>query len=140
MTRLITFVTLIFALTLIPLTVFGQHTLTIEIGELLNSTGQIVLELSNEKGERITGITKKIEKKKCIMSISNLTSGKYAFKYFHDENKNMVLDLNWMGIPHEGFGFSTNPKVVLGAPSLEETIFELKGSITLKCTTSYYRI
>jgi uncharacterized protein (DUF2141 family) len=124
--------------TIIPLDLFGQVSLTIEINELQNNDGQVLLEFSNEKGEKIMGFTKNIEEKKCVIVVNNLKPGKYAFKYFHDENKNENLDCNWLGIPTEGFGFSNNAKGTFGPPSFKNTIFELKQSTTVKCKPIYY--
>jgi len=129
---------LFFGLTFTPLTLFGQFSLTIEIIGLRNNDGQVFIELSNEKGEKIMGITQKFVDSKCAIIIKNLTPGKYAFKYFHDENKNNILDLNWIGIPKEGFGFSNNAKGTFGPPSFEKTIFEVKGNNTLKLTPTYF--
>ena len=125
-------------LTIIPISLFSQITLTIEIEGLKNSDGQILLEFNNEKGEKIMGIKKNIIEKKCVIVINDLKPGKYAFKYFHDENKNEDLDCNWIGIPKEGFGFANNATGMFGPPSFKKTIFELKQTTTLKCTPIYY--
>jgi uncharacterized protein (DUF2141 family) len=45
--------------------------------------------------------------------------GQYAVVVIHDENSNMKLDRNFLGIPKEGFGFSNNPRVILSAPSFQ---------------------
>jgi uncharacterized protein (DUF2141 family) len=45
--------------------------------------------------------------------------GRYAAVVIHDENSNMKLDRNFLGIPKEGFGFSNNPRVVFAAPSFQ---------------------
>lgn len=132
-------VILLFCVTsLIPFNLLGQFYLTIEINGLQNSNGHVLLEFCNENGEKIIGVTKNIENKKCVIVIKNLEPGKYAFKYFHDENKNENLDCNWLGIPTEGFGFSNNAKGIFGPPSFKKTIFELKQSIIVKCTPIYY--
>ncbi len=121
----------------IPLASFSQFVLTIEINDLRNSNGQILLELNNEKGEKIAGIAQNITDNKCVIIVNNLKQGKYAFKYFHDENKNKNLDVNWMKIPKEGYGFSSNAKGTFGPPSFEKTIFEIKENTVLKCVTKY---
>jgi len=121
-----------------PLSSFGQFSLTIEINGLQNNNGQVLLEFSNEKGAKIRGIVQRISGKKCIIVIKNLKPGKYAFKYFHDENKNEKLDTNWIGIPTEGFGFSNNAEGMFGPPSFDKTIFTLKENITLKCSPTNY--
>jgi uncharacterized protein (DUF2141 family) len=138
MKRLKTLFILFFILSVKPITSLGQCALTIEIKELKNNDGQVLLEFSNEKGTKIKGITQSIKDKKCIIVIENLKPGKYAFKYFHDENKNEKLDVNWIGIPKEGFGFSNNAKGTFGPPSFDKTIFVIKDNITLKCIPTYY--
>ncbi len=129
---------IILVLTATPKILFGQFNLTIEINGLKNNNGQVLLEFSNEKGERILGITQKPLENKCIIVIKNLKQGKYAFKYFHDENKNEEVDTNWIGIPTEAFGYSNNAEGTFGPPSFEKTIFELKQNSNLKCTPTYY--
>lgn len=116
----------------------SQLSLTIEITGLRNNDGHVHLELSNEKGKKIKGITKNIIENTCVIIINNLKPGKYAFKYFHDENKNDKLDSNWIGIPIEGYGFANNAKGIFGPPSFKETIFELKQTKTVKCTATYH--
>jgi uncharacterized protein (DUF2141 family) len=130
---------LLFVLSFIPMTLVGQFSLTIEINGLINNDGQVLLEFSNEKGEHILGIAQNIVENKCIIVIKNLEPGKYAFKYFHDENKNENLDLNWIGIPKEGYGFSNNASGIFGPPSFKEMIFVMIGDTTLKCMLKYIR-
>jgi uncharacterized protein (DUF2141 family) len=116
----------------------AQLSLTIEINELRNNTGQIHLELNNDQEVRVVGVTKSISDNKSLIVIENLKPGRYAFKFFHDENKNEKLDVNWLGIPKEGFGFSNNPSMTFGPPSFDKTIFELKESIVIKCKPKYF--
>lgn len=132
------FLTLLF-LSVMPLSSFSQFTLTIEINGLKNNDGQVLLEFSNEKGEKIMGITQDIADNECIIFIKNLMPGKYAFKYFHDKNKNENLDLNWIGIPKEGYGFSNNAKGTFGPPPFEKMIFKIMDNTTLKCTPTYLK-
>jgi uncharacterized protein (DUF2141 family) len=114
----------------------GQLRLTIEIEELRNNTGVILLEISDSTGNKIGGITENIKDKKCSLVVENLKKGYYAFKYFHDENNNKNLDLNWIGIPREGYGFSNSKKAFI-PPPFEKTIFELKETKVMKCIPMY---
>jgi len=127
----------LFLLSVMPLSSFSQLTLTIEIDGLRNKNGQILLEFCNEEEIKIKGITQTIIGRKCIVVIENLKPGKYAFKYFHDENKNDKLDMNWIGMPTEGYGFSNNAEGTFGPPSFEKTIFAIGENATLKCTPTY---
>jgi uncharacterized protein (DUF2141 family) len=124
-------------LVLVPFRLFAQFSLTIEIKELRNNNGQINLELSNQHEEQIAGITKKLSSNSCVIVIDNLKPGKYAFKFFHDENMNNELDTNWLGIPKEGFGFSNDPSMTFGPPSFDKTIFYLNKSIVIACKPKY---
>jgi uncharacterized protein (DUF2141 family) len=51
--------------------------------------------------------------------IFQVPPGRYAAVVIHDENSNMKLDRNFLGIPKEGFGFSNNPRVIFSAPSFQ---------------------
>lgn len=130
---------LIFVLTVKPLTLFGQFSLTIEINRLQNNDGQVLFEFSNEMGEKMMGISQKIADSKCTIVIKNLTPGKYAFKYFHDENNNNKIDVNWLGVPKEGYGFSNNAKGIFSPPSFKKMIFEIKGDTILKYMPKYIK-
>ena len=116
----------------------SQNTLTINIENLGNNKGSILLELRDENNNFVKGLSEKITYNKCTILINDLKPGNYAFKYFHDENENKVLDTNWFGMPTEGFGFSNNALGTFGPPAFEKTIFELKGNVTQKCMPKYY--
>ena len=63
----------------------------------------------------------------------DLPDGEYAASVFLDENRNNKLDLNFLGIPKEMFGFSNNPKIFTGPPSFHESEFRVdESSKTLK--------
>lgn len=111
--------------------------LTVEITGLRSSDGQVILQLSDENDKELEGIHQAIIDNKCIIKIRNLNPGKYAFRYFHDENNNNELDQNWIGIPKEGYGFSNNAKSSIGAPDFEDMIFILGTEKTMVCTPNY---
>ncbi|HEV2678444.1 MAG TPA: DUF2141 domain-containing protein [Aliidongia sp.] len=49
--------------------------------------------------------------------------GHYAVALFHDENGNHHFDTTMLGLPAEGYGFSNNPTLYLGPPSLSQVRF-----------------
>lgn len=57
--------------------------------------------------------------------IENLPAGTYAFAVFLDENNNLALDKNMMGIPTEPYGFSKVPASKWRLPTWEEVKFDL---------------
>ena len=121
-----------------PLVVISQTTLNIEITELRNSNGQILLQLMDENKTNLKSIHGIIKDNKCIVILEDLRKTKYAFRFFHDENKNNKLDTNWLGIPEEGFGFSNNAKGKFGPPPFEKWIFDLKANTAITCKPTYY--
>ncbi|MCK4663339.1 MAG: DUF2141 domain-containing protein [Bacteroidales bacterium] len=120
-----------------PLILFAQFSLTIELNNLRNNNGQILLQIYDENQNKVKGAYGSIINKKCVIIIENLKSGRYAFKYFHDENKNDKLDTNWIGIPNEGYGFSNNAKGTFGPPSFEKWIFQIKDNKKMICNPNY---
>ena len=128
---------------LIPAVLFFQFEdpliLRIEINDLRNDRGQVILELLDGNENSVNGIFQEIVDNHCMIEIDSLDPGKYAFKYFHDENSNKEMDASWIGIPKEGFGFSNNAKGTFGPPSYEKMIFELSVDTTLHCTPMYIR-
>lgn len=128
---------LLIAFCFLPLMLAAQFTLTIEITGLRNSKGMIHGELHNEENKPVANKSIEISDRHCCIVFDNLQPGKYSFKYIHDENKNDKLDTNWLGIPKEGFGYSNNPALIAGPPSLKKTIFELNESKIIKCKTIY---
>ena len=59
---------------------------------------------------------------------AGVPAGDYAATVFHDENNNGKFDMNWMGMPLEGYGFSNNVKPMLKAPSFDDCEFHYDGT------------
>jgi len=68
------------------------------------------------------------------VSILDLPPGNYAVAVLHDENENMKLDRNWMGVPKEQWGMSRNPHVGLSAPNFDQAEFRLSGNMEIHIT------
>jgi uncharacterized protein (DUF2141 family) len=127
---------LIFLTTIVHLS-SAQIILTIEINNLSNSKGKVLLEFYDGDENVITRVKDSIENNSCSIVIKNLKPGKYAFRYFHDLNNNDKLDTNWIGIPNEGFGFSNNAMGTFGPPDFEKWIFELWADKKINCNPKY---
>ncbi len=69
-----------------------------------------------------------------IYVLDNISAGIYAVAVFQDINRNGRLDTSLFGLPKEPFGFSNNPRLLLGAPAFkdcqillfDDTIIEIK--------------
>ena len=103
-----------------------QYFLEIDITGIRNNKGEILLQLFNENQKVIGQQKGVIEVNKCKMKFGDLKPGKYAFRYFHDENLSGIMETNKLGIPEEGYGFSNNGAGLFGPKPFKEWLFEIK--------------
>jgi uncharacterized protein (DUF2141 family) len=115
---------------------FSQYKLEIEIAEIRNNNGKIMLQLLDEKEQVQTQDAGQISENKCSFTLSNLKPGNYAVRYYHDENLNGKMETNLFGKPTEGYGFSNNVTGKFGPPPFEKWLFRIDGDkkIILKPT------
>ena len=60
-----------------------------------------------------------------IVVLEGLAAGTYALALHHDENTNGKMDTSLLGLPQEGYGFSNDAPVFLGAPPFADAAFTL---------------
>jgi uncharacterized protein (DUF2141 family) len=124
MNRLVVF---IICLICISKSAFSQFRLDIEILELRSNNGSIMLQLIDSTQKVLTQEKCIIKDNKSFVSVPNLSAGKYAVRYYHDENMNGKMEVNLVGKPTEGYGFSNNVISKLGPPPFEKWLFEVTG-------------
>jgi uncharacterized protein (DUF2141 family) len=115
----------------------AQSVLEIEIAGIKSNDGVIMLQLFDENQKVLRQEQGAIMGKKCIIILKDLKPGKYAVRYFHDENLSGELETNKMGIPIEGYGFSNNATGMFGPPSFDKWLFELKDNMRLLLKPGY---
>lgn len=114
----------------------GTNKLAIVFNNLSSNNGFILVLVEDENEKEIS---------KLVLPIHNLTSmaniflpkGQYSITAFHDLNGNEKLDLNFLGIPTEPFGFSNDARSMLKKPDIEERLINLNEdkSVTFKLDT-----
>jgi uncharacterized protein (DUF2141 family) len=117
---------------------FSQCKLEIDIIAVRNDTGNIMLQLFNENEEVITQQIGQIKDSTCSFSINNLKPGKYAVRFYHDQNINGLMDTNKSGKPTEGYGFSNNVTGIFGPPPFKKWLFEIDGDKKIILKPTYY--
>ena len=117
---------------------FAQVTLTIDIVNLRNNQGSVLLGLYDGHQAQVMGLAGAIKNGRATFRVDNLVPGKYAFKFFHDEDNNGRMAANALGIPEEGFVFSNNARGFMGPPAFEKWVFELDGNKTIQCQPKYF--
>jgi len=78
-----------------------------------------------------------IKDKKVIISVNGLKPGKYAVRFYHDENLNQTMETNMVGKPTEGYGFSNNVTGRFAMPPFEKWLFDLNADKTILLKTVY---
>jgi uncharacterized protein (DUF2141 family) len=116
---------------------FSQYKLDIEITGIRNNAGKIMLQLFDEKENIVNQQMSDIMDNQCLFSIKNIKPGKYAIRYYHDENLNGKMDTNLVGKPTEGYGFSNNVTGKFGPPPFEKWLFELSGDKKIELKPTY---
>jgi uncharacterized protein (DUF2141 family) len=128
--------TLKITLLLAFMALFGQaqNALTVHVTGLKSSDGKVMIELVNASGKAVAQQVADISNKKSEIVFDNLKSGKYAIRYYHDENSNGKMDTGTFGIPTEGYGFSNNARGFMGPPDFEDMVFAVNSNaeVTLK--------
>lgn len=116
--------------------VYAQETgrVVLNVSEIPSEKGEVraaLFESSDgfpdnfEKGQRLNSST--VSNGVAEIVFTDVPFGEYVLAVFHDENNNGVLDKNNKGIPLEALGVSNNPKLKLGPPKYDRSIFEIKN-------------
>ena len=116
---------------------FSQFKLEVDITGIKNDTGKLMFQLYDENEQIIKQEIGIIKDKKYSFSIENLKAGKYAIRYFHDENLNGNLETNFVGKPTEGYGFSNNVVGKFSMPPFEKWLFDLNGDQKMVLKPTY---
>jgi uncharacterized protein (DUF2141 family) len=122
--------------------------LTVTVQNLRSNQGQVLIcvfsaENSDTgefpdclKGRPVRTAKGMISAGKAVMKFDGLKDGIYAVAITHDENGNGQLDTNFLGIPTEGVGVSTNPRV-FGKPRFEQGQFPIKDNTAITIEAKY---
>jgi uncharacterized protein (DUF2141 family) len=120
-------------------------TLTIRVTDLRNHKGQLLFGVfrsadgfPKEQAKSVAWQIKAINADAVVFT-STLPPGKYAASVLHDENKNGKMDMNFLGIPEEGYGVTNNPKPDFRQARFDEAIFNLPPQgATLTISIQYF--
>lgn len=123
--------------------VFCQYSLEIVVTNIDALKGQIVVGIFNnensflEIGEEFKTVVTKIDSITEKIKINSLQAGKYAISLYHDENSDKVCNLNFMGIPKEGYGFSNNYEPTFFKPNFKDCEINLQNDKTITIKLIY---
>ncbi len=115
-----------------------NYKLRVQVSNLENNLGQVVIQLNDSLGNSIDFKMANIDNNQCEILFDSILPGKYTITYFHDENNNGKFDANFMGIPKEGYGFSNNASGKYGPPAIEEQIFIVSENTLVQLEPFYW--
>lgn len=132
-----TLLSLIFAIILFFDCLFSQCRLEVTISGIRNDKGNIMLQLFDENEKVFKQEIIQITGKKCMVDFKDIRPGKYAIRYYHDENMNGKMETNLVGKPTEGYGFSNNVLGKFGPPTFEKWLFDVKEDKKINLEITY---
>lgn len=65
----------------------------------------------------------RVKEGETVFEFKNIPFGNYAITMLHDENANMNIDFNILGMPKEGYGASNNAARYFGPPRYRDARF-----------------
>ena len=120
-----------------PVNATLSSNLTVEIAGLSETKGQVCLSLfssgrgfPDSKDDAVDTQCVKITDQLLEVTFDNLEPKTYAVAVFWDDNEDGQLNRNFLGIPTEKFGFSSNPVIKTGPPKFGESAVLVIGKNT----------
>jgi uncharacterized protein (DUF2141 family) len=105
----------------------------IKVVNLTTNEGKVGVLLLNEEKKVVASAMLKVQENQCSIKFENQSAGKYAAKFFHDQNGNGKMDANSLGIPAESYGFSNGVKGIFGSPpEFNKTIFTVSNNTIIQ--------
>jgi uncharacterized protein (DUF2141 family) len=99
--------------------------LIIRIQGIKNKKGSISIALyksdADFKREKFSYVNRIPADSNGVFIFESIDYGNYGVAVYHDENDNLKLDRNFIGMPAEGYGFSNNVKGQFGPPGFKDT-------------------
>jgi uncharacterized protein (DUF2141 family) len=126
---------------LLSINAFSQSRVVADISNVRNDNGVCRACLFNnpesfkgETGNPFQCVAVGVKNSMAQAVFNNIPAGTYAMFVFHDANKNNKMDVNFVGIPKEGYGASKNKLPFASAPSYNENKFIVadKSMVKLK--------
>ena len=108
-----------------------SHTLIVDIRQLKSTTGTLFIALQDTAQKDVQRLAIPVKDNIDKVVFHNVTPGRYAVRFFIDENNNRKLDKSILGVPKEGWGCSNDAKSTFGPPKFEAMLFSLNAEKTI---------
>jgi len=132
----------VFLFVSLPATLKAQYTLSVTVKGLRNTEGNLLLSVfrsaegfpSDDSKALYKARIAKIPATEVKYVFKDIPDGSYAVSVLHDENGDLKMNTNGVGIPKEGSGASNNARGSFGPPRYADALITVKGgakSITI---------
>jgi uncharacterized protein (DUF2141 family) len=123
---------LIHVLLAVPLTGAMAAELEVTLEQVATDAGELLVAVCTRetflrRGCPYTGRSPAISGEARVV-VRGIEPGVYAVQAFHDENGNLDLDRNFLGLPKEGMGFSNDAPMRFGPPSFDDAAIEISAA------------
>lgn len=110
----------------------NDKSLEVIVENVSSNEGRMMVALFNTK-KNFTSSPWKGEKPSALKGtmhvfFKDVPAGEYAIAVYHDENENLKMDSNLIGMPKEGYGFSNDAMGSFGPPSFEKALIRWSGA------------
>jgi len=115
--------------------------LTVSVVGFRHNTGHLLVALSDKQASFLSKTELPLGNQRVIIinraasvTFIGIAAGDYAVSVTHDENDNLKVDTNFIGMPKEGVGVSNEAKGFMGPPKFKDAKFHYDGgkaSITI---------
>ena len=114
-----------------PVVAVAPTWLEVEVEGLRSSVGRVALALF-ASAESFAGDGAPLRREwllvddgGCLWRLDGLAPGDYAVKVYHDVDDSRALEVNFLGVPTEPYGFSNGARGSFGPPSWRQARFRL---------------
>ncbi len=119
----------------VPLAGTGAAELKVTLEQVATGSGHVLVAVCTpetflRRGCPYTGRAPAVSGEAQVV-VRSIEPGVYAVQAFHDENDNLELDRNFLGLPKEGMGFSNDAPMRFGPPTFEDLAIEIDASGTV---------
>ncbi len=127
---------ILFSIAVFSSNVYAQKaSLVLRVTGLRNNKGKVLFALYKDGKNWLTMQTFRngviaIKGSTAEVTFTDLDPGNYGASFYHDENNSQVMDMNFLGVPTESFGFSNINSLVLSKPDYSDCKFILKAGET----------
>jgi uncharacterized protein (DUF2141 family) len=108
-----------------------SHTLKVDIRQLKATPGTVFIALLDTSQKDVQRLAIPVKDNVARVVFHNVLPGRYAVRFFIDENNNRKLDKSILGVPKESWGCSNDAKGTFGPPKFEAMLFLLTAEKTI---------